>query len=110
MAGEMFQILAPDGSIRDKTVFKALGLSAEEKVALYRMMLAIRFYCIRAEDDAQAFKGRMALFIGPLGEEAVAASILALFPKDKAYTYGRYHDIFPMRCGTVGAIKTVLDI
>ena len=103
----MFQILRPDGTIRDKAVFKNLDLSAEEKIKLYRMMAAIRIYCIRAEDEAQPFKDRMTLFIGPLGEEAVAASVLALFPKDKKYTYGRYHDIHPM-CG--GQISTVLDI
>src|SRR3990170_6207910 len=104
---EMFQILRPDGTIRDDEAFKNLGLAADDVLRLYRTMITIRFYCVRAEDDSLPAKDRLTLFIGPLGEEAASAGAMVLLPKDKVYTYGRYHDVLPMRGGRV---ETIYDI
>jgi TPP-dependent pyruvate/acetoin dehydrogenase alpha subunit/pyruvate/2-oxoglutarate/acetoin dehydrogenase E1 component len=76
------------GKIIDKTAMKALGLSADDVLTMYRNMLLTRMFCDAA--NASARLGQMALFISSKGQEAAeVASAYALAKQDWIFWYMR---------------------
>src|SRR6266852_2218606 len=81
-------LLSPAGKMLDPTAMRALDLSADDILTMYRRMLLTRLFCDAA--NASARRGQMAIFISSKGQEAAeVASASALAEHDWIFWYMR---------------------